>query len=109
MAQLILFVHFSLQLAYAPFERAEDNRLSFLALLAMELVLMAGVLFHQVRANPHSNPNSNPSPNPSPNPNPNPNPNPDPLNPNPNPNPSSDRFHTSCTSCSLASTRRATC
>ena len=42
MAQLVLFVHFSLQLAYSPFERAEDNRLSFLALLAMELVLMSG-------------------------------------------------------------------
>ena len=29
MAQLVLFVHFSLQLAYAPFERAEDSRTSF--------------------------------------------------------------------------------
>ena len=48
MAQLVLFVHFSLQLAFSPFERSEDNKLSFLALLTMELVLMAGVLFHQL-------------------------------------------------------------
>ena len=48
MAQLVLFVHFSLQLAFSPFERAIDNTLSFLALLTMELVLMAGVLFHQL-------------------------------------------------------------
>ena len=44
MAQLVLFVHFSLQLAYAPFERAEDSRTSF---------------------NPKLKPNPDPNPNPN--------------------------------------------
>ena len=40
MAQLVLFVHFSLQLAYAPFERAEDSRTSFNPSLTMTPTLI---------------------------------------------------------------------